>query len=287
MARLPEPHGNIVVLQEKLYVPCKDFPDYNFIGRILGPRGMTAKQLEMESGCKIMIRGRGSMRDKVKEEEFRGKPNWEHLDEDLHVLLMVEDTENRAAIKMTRAIEDVKKLLQPAAEGEDNLKKLQLMELAIINGTYRELQRPPQQHHYQQQQQQQQQPQQQQQATTTATNVQDDGGETTEASLLTTRSYICPQTPGTATMVTTPILLTPRIPPFFPPPGSLGRPQVYNPHTHGSLFTSGVDQNGLYFHIDPNYVTVHHSPFLEYALSCGATGEGGGGRMAGKEGVGE
>jgi len=39
---------------------------FNFVGRLLGPRGMTAKQLEMETGCKILIRGRGSMRDKNK-----------------------------------------------------------------------------------------------------------------------------------------------------------------------------------------------------------------------------
>jgi len=39
---------------------------FNFVGRILGPRGMTAKQLEQETGCKIMVRGRGSMRDKKK-----------------------------------------------------------------------------------------------------------------------------------------------------------------------------------------------------------------------------
>lgn len=36
------------------------------MGRILGPRGMTAKQLEQETGCKIMVRGKGSMRDKKK-----------------------------------------------------------------------------------------------------------------------------------------------------------------------------------------------------------------------------
>ena len=42
------------------------FLQYNFVGRILGPRGMTAKQLEQETGCKIMVRGRGSMRDKKK-----------------------------------------------------------------------------------------------------------------------------------------------------------------------------------------------------------------------------
>lgn len=39
---------------------------FNFVGRILGPRGMTAKQLELETGCKIMVRGKGSMRDKKK-----------------------------------------------------------------------------------------------------------------------------------------------------------------------------------------------------------------------------
>ena len=39
---------------------------FNFVGRILGPRGLTAKQLEQETGCKVMVRGRGSMRDKKK-----------------------------------------------------------------------------------------------------------------------------------------------------------------------------------------------------------------------------
>lgn len=63
---LPEPEGEIVQLQEKIYVPVSEHPEYNFVGRILGPRGMTAKQLEQETGCKIMIRGRGSMRDKKK-----------------------------------------------------------------------------------------------------------------------------------------------------------------------------------------------------------------------------
>ncbi|XP_074101881.1 protein held out wings isoform X3 [Cotesia typhae] len=135
---LPEPEGEIITLTEKVYVPVKEHPDFNFVGRILGPRGMTAKQLEQETGCKIMVRGKGSMRDKKKEEQNRGKPNWEHLTDELHVLLTVEDTENRATLKLARAVEEVKKLLVPQAEGEDELKKRQLMELAIINGTYRD-----------------------------------------------------------------------------------------------------------------------------------------------------
>lgn len=50
----------------------------------------------------------------VQEEQNRGKPNWEHLNEDLHVLITVEDTQTRAEIKMKRAVEEVKKLLVPA-----------------------------------------------------------------------------------------------------------------------------------------------------------------------------
>ncbi|RZC43150.1 held out wings, partial [Asbolus verrucosus] len=88
---LPEADGPVTTLTEKVYVPVKEHPDFNFVGRILGPRGMTAKQLEQETGCKIMVRGKGSMRDKKKQ-----------------------------------------------ADGEDELKKRQLMELAIINGTYRD-----------------------------------------------------------------------------------------------------------------------------------------------------
>lgn len=52
----------------------------------------------------------------TQEDQNRGKPNWEHLSDDLHVLLTVEDTENRAQIKLARAVEEVKKLLVPVRE---------------------------------------------------------------------------------------------------------------------------------------------------------------------------
>merc|ERR1712072_684182 len=137
MGSLPSAEGNMLTLSEKIYVPIKEHPDFNFVGRLLGPRGLTAKQLEQETGCKVMVRGKGSMRDKKKEEQNRGKPNWEHLNDELHVLITVEDSENRAQLKLERAVDEVKKLLT-VSEGEDELKKRQLMELAIINGTYRD-----------------------------------------------------------------------------------------------------------------------------------------------------
>ena len=47
----------------------------------------------------------------MQEEQNRGKPNWEHLNDELHVLITVEDTENRATLKLERAVDEVKKLL--------------------------------------------------------------------------------------------------------------------------------------------------------------------------------
>lgn len=49
------------------------------------------------------------------EDQNRGKPNWEHLTDELHVLLTVEDSENRAKVKLQRAVEEVKKLLVPVS----------------------------------------------------------------------------------------------------------------------------------------------------------------------------
>ena len=39
------------------------FPNYNFIGLILGPRGSTQKDMEGKTNTKIAIRGKGSVKD--------------------------------------------------------------------------------------------------------------------------------------------------------------------------------------------------------------------------------
>uniref|UniRef100_A0A0K0DMI1 KH domain-containing protein n=1 Tax=Angiostrongylus cantonensis TaxID=6313 RepID=A0A0K0DMI1_ANGCA len=110
--------------------------EYNFVGRILGPRGMTAKQLEEDTGCKIMVRGRGSSRTVC----FFGNGSRRDRSNDtepLHVLIQCEDYEKRAHQKMRNAVEAVNQLLHPPVKGKDELKRKQLIELSIINGTYR------------------------------------------------------------------------------------------------------------------------------------------------------
>lgn len=39
---------------------------YNFVGRILGPRGNSLKRVEAMTGCRIFIRGQGSVKDSLK-----------------------------------------------------------------------------------------------------------------------------------------------------------------------------------------------------------------------------
>ncbi|PIO54635.1 hypothetical protein TELCIR_23996, partial [Teladorsagia circumcincta] len=71
---------------------------YNFVGRILGPRGMTAKQLEEDTGCKIMS---GTRRERSNDTE------------PLHVLIQCEDYEKKAHQKMRNAVEAINQLLHP------------------------------------------------------------------------------------------------------------------------------------------------------------------------------
>lgn len=39
---------------------------FNFIGRLLGPRGHSLKRVEATTGCRVFIRGKGSIKDPVK-----------------------------------------------------------------------------------------------------------------------------------------------------------------------------------------------------------------------------
>jgi KH domain len=42
------------------------FLQFNFVGRILGPRGNSLKRVEASTGCRVFIRGKGSIKDPEK-----------------------------------------------------------------------------------------------------------------------------------------------------------------------------------------------------------------------------
>ncbi|NXB88304.1 KHDR1 protein, partial [Vidua chalybeata] len=101
-------------LKERVLIPVKQYP-FNFVGKILGPQGNTIKRLQKETGAKISVLGKGSMRDKTKEEELRkgGDPKYAHLHMELHVFIEVFGPPCEAYALMAHAMEEVKKFLVP------------------------------------------------------------------------------------------------------------------------------------------------------------------------------
>ncbi|GMP39447.1 hypothetical protein CsSME_00010275 [Camellia sinensis var. sinensis] len=122
----------------RLDVPVDKFPNYNFVGRLLGPRGNSLKRVEAMTECRVYIRGQGSVKDSIKEEKLKDKPGYEHLNEPLHLLVEAEFPEDIVDSRLDHAIAILENLLKPVDESLDNYKKQQLRELAMLNGTLRE-----------------------------------------------------------------------------------------------------------------------------------------------------
>ncbi|KAI0768129.1 hypothetical protein BD413DRAFT_139492 [Trametes elegans] len=117
---------------EKVYIPVKEFPEINFFGLLVGPRGNSLKKMERESGAKISIRGKGS----VKEGKARPEQYAEDAEEDLHCLVTADSDDKVAA-----CVKLINKVIETAAstpEGQNDHKRNQLRELAALNGTLRD-----------------------------------------------------------------------------------------------------------------------------------------------------
>ncbi|KAL4252311.1 Branchpoint-bridging protein [Abortiporus biennis] len=117
---------------EKVYIPVKEFPEINFFGLLVGPRGNSLKKMERDSGAKISIRGKGS----VKEGKARPEQYAEDAEEDLHCLVTA-DTDDKVAA-CVRLINRVIETAASTPEGQNDHKRNQLRELAALNGTLRD-----------------------------------------------------------------------------------------------------------------------------------------------------
>ncbi|KAL5735553.1 hypothetical protein ACOSP7_030022 [Xanthoceras sorbifolium] len=130
--------GLIVKRTIRVDIPIDQYPNYNFVGRLLGPRGNSLKRVEASTECRVLIRGRGSIKDPGREEIMRGKPGYEHLNEPLHILVEAELPVEIVDARLMQAREILEDLLKPVDESHDFYKKQQLRELAMLNGTLRE-----------------------------------------------------------------------------------------------------------------------------------------------------
>ncbi|XP_028279541.1 KH domain-containing, RNA-binding, signal transduction-associated protein 2 [Parambassis ranga] len=124
-----------IKLSERVLIPVQQYPKFNFVGKLLGPRGNSMKRLQEETGVKMSILGKGSMRDKSKEEELRksGEAKYAHLSNDLHVLIEVFAPPGEAYSRMSHALEEIKKFLVP--DYNDEIRQEQLRELSLLNGS--------------------------------------------------------------------------------------------------------------------------------------------------------
>eukprot|EP00245_Coleochaete_scutata_P014401 TRINITY_DN6128_c0_g2_i1.p1 TRINITY_DN6128_c0_g2~~TRINITY_DN6128_c0_g2_i1.p1 ORF type:complete len:875 (+),score=203.45 TRINITY_DN6128_c0_g2_i1:65-2626(+) len=129
----PPPDYKPPKLYKKLFIPVKNHPGYNFIGLIIGPRGNTQKRMEKETGAKIVIRGKGSVKEGRSAMQRRDMKPDPSENEDLHVLVEADTPES-----LEEAAGMVEKLLVPVEEGRNEHKRNQLRELAALNGTIRD-----------------------------------------------------------------------------------------------------------------------------------------------------
>ncbi|XP_046973456.1 KH domain-containing, RNA-binding, signal transduction-associated protein 2-like isoform X1 [Vanessa cardui] len=113
----------------KVLVPVKEHPKVNFVGKLLGPKGNTMKQLQEETMCKMAVLGRGSMRDRQKEEELRNSldPKYAHLSDELHVEVSAMAPPAEAHARIAYALAEVKKYLIPDAN--DMIRQTQMREI--------------------------------------------------------------------------------------------------------------------------------------------------------------
>jgi len=113
----------IVVLKEKVIIPVHKYPGYNFVGSLLGPQGSILKELSKSTRSKLGIFGKGSMKDKKKEQELADSDEAEHahLKEPLHVLIDIKAPRAAAHRRMSEALLEIYKFMAPPEARGDSM----------------------------------------------------------------------------------------------------------------------------------------------------------------------
>jgi len=113
--RIPSICEDVITLSEKIFFPVEQYPRFNFVGRLLGPKGSTLKELVHSTKTKISILGKGSSKDKAKEEELSKSddPDHAHFKEALHVLIQAKAPKIVAHRRMSFALKELNHFMVP------------------------------------------------------------------------------------------------------------------------------------------------------------------------------
>ncbi|XP_072948324.1 protein quaking-B-like isoform X2 [Epargyreus clarus] len=117
----------------RVVVPVRDHPKFNFVGKLLGPKGNSLKRLQEDTMCKMAVLGRGSMKDRQKEEELRvsGDPKFAHLSDELHVEISAFATPAEAHARIAYALAELRRFLVP--DYNDDIRQEQMLEMQILS----------------------------------------------------------------------------------------------------------------------------------------------------------
>ncbi|CAJ0575550.1 unnamed protein product, partial [Mesorhabditis spiculigera] len=104
-----------IKVTKKVLIPNFRHPHFNFVGKIIGPKGQTLQQLAKDSKCHILVLGRGSTKDRQKERELleSGDPTFAHYGGPLHVKIETIAPAHVAYTRVAGVLEKLQDLLQP------------------------------------------------------------------------------------------------------------------------------------------------------------------------------
>ena len=127
-----------VKLEDKVFLPADEHPHINFVGLLLGPRGNYLEKLKEETNTIIIIRGKGSLRSGMTGIGKDGK-KVDGLDEPLHAWVTGNSAEDvaKAVKKINKIVET--QIYNPDSEEAVALRSKHMYELAMLNGTLRDL----------------------------------------------------------------------------------------------------------------------------------------------------
>ena len=103
--------GDTTKIKKKIYIPKTQ--GINYVGLLIGPKGTYQKRLEQQSGCKILVRGKGTQKE--------GMPPQNDDHEEQHVLI-IGDTEDN----VKRATYLVEKILYADESTRNKIKEEQI-----------------------------------------------------------------------------------------------------------------------------------------------------------------
>ncbi|CAB3408916.1 unnamed protein product [Caenorhabditis bovis] len=103
---------------KKVLIPNYRHPHFNFVGKILGPKGATLQSMAKTHKCHIYVLGRGSTKDMAKEAELlrSGDAQHAHFGGPLHVKIETVAPAHIAYSRVAAVIEDLARILQPVHE---------------------------------------------------------------------------------------------------------------------------------------------------------------------------